>query len=166
MIYIDTENKKQYLESLNDSEWFNEICELFTEKNNVQLLDFMKLFGKTDDSILRERRGSKFLVPFDKRFAAVCVNPDLVDETINLPLEFASFRGIEFCLKKSLVLDKFKTYQIVGDYRTESTKLSFENIPTGYTFTKITLSIDIEIYDFKHDEDYIFHNLQFYFKTN
>ena len=160
---MDFEKKKQHLETLNDSEWFNEVCELFSKENNIQVLDFMKIFGNTNDLIEKDKRGSKFLIPFDKRFKNISINPDIENENINSVLESCSFVGSEFCLKKSLILDKFKTYQTIEDYQTESTNLLFENIPSEYNFKQVIVGINIEIYDFNHEKDYVFHYVKFRF---
>ena len=82
------------LEFLSDIDWFDTMCEILSNDKCPTTHQLTQSIGIEDSRFRTENRGSKFLIPFDKRFKTVCINPDLSDDEIDKPIDYLSFGGI------------------------------------------------------------------------
>ncbi len=92
------------LESLSDIDWFDKMCSILTKHKCPTTNQLTQIIGIEDSRFSKEKRGSKFLVPFDSRFKTACINPDISDDDVDKPLDYLSFGGTDFNLKMSDII--------------------------------------------------------------
>jgi hypothetical protein len=99
------------LEALNDIDWFDKMCNILSKDSCPTTKELSQNSGVEDLRFSKENRGSKFLVPFDKRFKTACINPDLSDNDVDKPPDYISFGGIDFNLKMIDIGQRFPDYK-------------------------------------------------------
>ncbi|HMG82876.1 MAG TPA: hypothetical protein VK559_07560 [Ferruginibacter sp.] len=93
---LSIENLRKDLESKSDIEWFDAICAILKKENLLTVNQMIALIGTDKPNLNNEVRGSRALVPFDKRFTWASINPVLTNEENDKPIDFLSFGGTEF----------------------------------------------------------------------
>ncbi len=151
------------LESKNNFEWFNSMCELLKKKEFPNVRQFIDIIGREDQEIKRENRGSKFLIPYDKRFNWACINPDLEDIGDSIPIEGLAFGGEHFEIKMPDLLHKFPEYKITGNTYDGGSQIFLFPIPVEYEFSAISLSTEKEPEEIENINELIFNSVSFKF---
>ncbi len=91
---LQSETLRNNLESKSDLEWFDAICELLKRRNHPKTHQLTELIGREKPNPSNEIRGSKFLIPYDKRFAFACINPNLFSNDTDKSIEFFAAGGV------------------------------------------------------------------------
>lgn len=149
---------------LSDLDWFNTFCALLARDKRPTLGSVCRLLGKPRQDPPRERRGSLFLEPFDKRFSHVSINPDVDLNKSELPLEHIGLAGPSFSLRLADVFQRFPQHRLKLNTYDGGYQVFFHPVPEHYEFTAMGV--------FTHDEDIvdprelIVNNVRFYFGDN
>ena len=130
------------LEALSDLAWFDTMCGLLTKERNPTTKKLTSLIGTEDIEISRGNRGSKFLVPFDKRFKTACINPDLSDDEADKPLEYLGVGGVNFTLKMADILKRFPDYKIKRNIYDGGSQLFFNPVDDKFEFSALSFDLD------------------------
>ncbi|HMG82877.1 MAG TPA: hypothetical protein VK559_07565 [Ferruginibacter sp.] len=141
---LSTENLRKDLESKSDIEWFDTICAILKKENLLTVNQVIALIGTDKPNPNNEVRGSRALVPFDKRFTWASINPVLTNEEDDKPIDFLSFGGPDFKLKMSDIVARFANYKMQSNIYDGSTQLFFYPIASEYEFSGIDLWTDKE----------------------
>ncbi len=132
------------LESLNDIDWFDKICRILAKDNCPTTNQMTQVIGIEDSRFSKKNRGSKFLVPFDRRFKTACINPDLSDDDVDKPLDYLSFGGVDFNLKMSDIMQRLPDYKTQQNIYDGGTKLFFYPIAKGFEFSALSTRVEEE----------------------
>jgi len=154
------------LESLSDIDWFDAMCKILERGKCPTTIQLTQALGIEDKRFNKENRGSKFLVPFDKRFKTACTNPDLSDSDADAPLEYLSVGGMDFTLKMSDVTKRFPFYKIQRNTYDGGTQIFFHPIEKTFEFSALSFRIDKEPEDIGDVNSLIFHQVAFQFGDN
>lgn len=154
------------LETLSDLEWFDAICTILRTENRPTTRQLIELIGIEDTSKDRNSRGSKFLIPFDRRFKTASVNPDLLPAEPDKPIEFISVGGSGFLLMITDVLTRFPNYRIQRNTFDGGTQLFFHPVPDMYEFSAISFHSDRELDELNDNSTLQFHGISFHFGKN
>lgn len=154
---------RQRLISNPDLEWFDGICNLLTKENHPTVSLLTNIIGVENQNIKKENRGSKFLIPFDKRFNWASINPDIDSDNADVNLEFLSFAGINFNLNIRDVTDRFGDYLVQSNVYDGGTQLFFHPIADKYTFTAISFDFEEEKENIKNTDGLLAHSVKFHF---
>jgi hypothetical protein len=95
------------LETKNDLEWFDTICDILKKDNRPTTNQLTDLIGYDKPNPNREVRGSRFLIPYDKRFTWACINPNLIKDATDSQIEYVAFGGELFALKMLDITKRF-----------------------------------------------------------
>jgi hypothetical protein len=151
------------LESKSDLEWFDAICNLLKRDKHPTTHNLTKLIGIEKPNPNNEIRGSKFLIPSDKRFSFACINPNLSKFDSDKPIEYFAAGGKEFCLKMSDLLLRFSKYKIQRNTYDGGTQIFFYPVPDEYEFSALSFDIDKEPEEIENIASLIFHYVTFKF---
>lgn len=154
------------LESLSDKDWFDRMCIILEKHQCPTTLQLTKVIGTEDLRFSKENRGSRFLVPFDKRFKTACINPDLSDNDVDKPLDYLSFGGADFNLKMIDVMNRFSDYKTQRNIYDGGTQIFFHPIPKQFEFSAISFRVEEEPEDISDINSLIFHHITFHFGAN
>lgn len=151
------------LKSLSDIDWFDRMCIILKHPQCPTTLQLTEVIGTEDLRFSKENRGSKFLVPFDKRFKTACINPDLSDDDVDKPLDYLSFGGLDFNLKMIDVINRFPDYQTQRNIYDGGTQIFFYPISKKYEFSAISFQVEKEPEEISDIDSLIFHQVTFHF---
>jgi hypothetical protein len=160
---MDNQFNSLEMEAKNDLEWFDSMCEILRKENHPTTLQLIKLFGNEKPNPRNEIRGSKFLIPFDTRFTSIAINPDLVENALDEPIQFLSFTGQFFTLKMTDILTRFHDYRSQANIYDGGTQIFFYPVASIYEFSAFDFWVRTEIDEIHSDLDLIFHNITFRF---
>lgn len=119
------------------------------------------LLGILKQDPSRERRGSLFLEPFDRRFSYISLNPDIDDRDSDLPLEHIGLTGPPFSLGLRDVFHRFPRHKLKLNTYDGGYQIFFHPVPRRYEFT--TLGASTDLVDIADPRDLIVNNVTFYF---
>jgi hypothetical protein len=92
----------------------------------------------------RERRGSLFLEPFEKRFSNIAINPDADLNASNLQLVDIGLWGPSFSLRISDLLDRFPHHRLKVNSYDDGYQIFFHPVPCHYEFSAVSVSTRLE----------------------
>jgi hypothetical protein len=142
---LSTENLRKDLESKSDLEWFDTICAILKKENLLTVNQIIAFIGTDKSNPNNQVRGSRALIPFDKRFTWASINPILSSEDNDKPIDYLSFGGNEFKLKMSDIVNRFESYKTQPNIYDGGTQIFFYPIPDEYEFSGIEFWIDKEL---------------------
>lgn len=151
------------LESKSDLEWFDTFCELLKRDNHPTSRQLTQLIGNEKPNPNNEIRGSKFLIPYDKRFAFACINPNLSPDDPDKPIEYFAVGGKDFSLKMADLLDRFTEYRKQSNTYDGGTQIFFYPVPNEYEFSAVSFYTDKEAEKIEDASSLIFHSVTFKF---
>jgi hypothetical protein len=163
MMSID--DTKVRLQSKSDLDWFDEMCYLLKRENVVTVALLTDIIGKEDTKYSKENRGSKFLIPFDKRFNIACINPD-IDSDKDVDIEYLSVGGKDFNLKIKEVKERFGEPHVLSNVYDGGTQLFFHPISESYKFTALSCDIIEEKENIINVDDIVVNSISFHFRQN
>jgi hypothetical protein len=146
---------------LSDLEWFTTFCGLLTRVKKPTLGYALQLLGTPKEDPPRERRGSLFLAPFDRRFAYVSVNPDVAGNPPDLPLEHVGVSGPQFSLRIADILRDFPEHRLKYNTWDGGNQIYFYPVPKEYEFTALDSHIDLD--DVPDPRELMVNNISFHF---
>ncbi|WP_158995936.1 hypothetical protein [Mucilaginibacter sp. L196] len=164
MIDVITIQQKLLLSS--DLEWFDYMCDLLKKENGLTVSFLERIIGIENPQYPIENRGSKFLIPFDKRFKSSAINPDIDINKKDAKIEYISFGGPSFNLMIEDVKRRFDNLLITSNVYDGGTQLFFYPIPSCYEFSAISFDLREEIKDIKNVNDTTVHSVEFQFGKN
>ena len=138
------------------------MCELLTKEKKPSTHSLIELIG-LEAQIPKEKRGSRFLQPFDKRFKLASINPDSDED---LPIDFLSFGGQAFQLRIFDISERFPTYQFQRNIYDGGTQIFFYPVPERFEFTGISCYTRRELEDIQSSDDLIVNEVSFLFGDN
>ncbi len=149
-----------------DLELFDAMCDVLRAERCPMAKELSQLIGSEKPNTKNEIRGSIFLIPFDKRFKIVAINPDLSDSEDDLPIEYISFIGDEFIIKMSDLLTRFKEYRTQQNTYDGGTQIFFYPIPKHFGFSAIDLWTQTDEVEIEHIHKLTFNRVTFMFGDN
>jgi hypothetical protein len=150
----------------NDMEWFDWMCDILKKINHPTVRQLTELIGADRPNPGNEIRGSKFLVPFDKRFTWACINPDLSGIAQDRPVDFLAFGGENFNLKMVDIVNRFPNYRVQRNIYDGGSQIFFYPIGDGYEFSALDFWIKSEPEEIKNINGLMFHGVAFNFGDN
>jgi hypothetical protein len=150
---------------MKDLDWFDSICELLTRDKSPSVHKWEEIIGTEKPNPNNEIRGSKFLIPFDKRFEGSAINPAIKHSETDKPLEHLSFWGQKFNLKIEDVAQRFPNYRTQTNIYDGGTQIFFYPVPSKYAFTALSFHTPKEIEEIKKPLDVIVNSLTFMFRN-
>lgn len=160
---LPTENLRKDLESKSDLEWFDKICAILKKENLLTVKQIIALIGTDKPNPNNEVRGSRTLIPLDKRFTWASVNPILSSQDNDKPIDYLSFGGSEFKLKMSDIADRFVNYKVQRNTYDGGTQIFFYPVGDEYEFSGIDLYTDKEPEEITAINDLVFTSVTFNF---
>lgn len=160
---IDFYKYRHDLESKNDLEWFDSICEFLKASNNPTTRQLEQIIGNEKPNPNNQIRGSKFLIPFDKRFVWACINPSLTANEKDLPIEYFAIGGKDFELSMSDLLKRFPVYRKKINIYDGGTQIFFHPISELFDFGAISFDIREEPEEIEDVTALVFHSVTFKF---
>ncbi|HEY5464024.1 MAG TPA: hypothetical protein VIJ95_12260 [Hanamia sp.] len=154
------------LESLTDIDWFDNMCRILTKDKCPSTIQLAEVIGIEDSRFSKEKRGSKFLVPFDRRFKTACINPDLLYNDADKPIDYLSFGGTDFNLKMIDIIQRFPDYKTQLNIYDGGTQIFFYPIPKQFEFSALSFDTDKEPEDIGDINSLAFHHVTFQFGDN
>jgi hypothetical protein len=158
------ENLRKDVESKSDIEWFDIICTILKKENQITVNQITALIGTDKPNPANEVRGSRSLVPFDKRFNWASINPDLSNQENDRPIDYLSFSGSEFQLKMPDIVDRFADYKMQPNIYDGGTRIFFYPVDNEYEFSAIDFWISKELEEITNsNDDLLFNSVTFKF---
>jgi hypothetical protein len=154
------------LESKSDLEWFTAICDFLKRDKHPLTHQLTKLIGSEKPNPKDQIRGSKFLIPYDKRFVFACINPNLSQNDTDEPIDYFAVGGKDFSLKMSDLLIRFAEYRIQRNTYDGGTQIFFYPVPNEYEFSALSFDIDKEPEEIEKITSVVFHGVTFKFGDN
>ena len=154
------------LEKLSDLEWFDKMCNILEKNNCPTTHELTQAIGVEDSRFSKENRGSKFLVPFDKRFKIACINPDITKNDVDRPVDYLSFGGTDFNLKMTDLLQRFPNYRTQSNFYDRGTQIFFYPLQKQFEFAALSFSIDTELENIEDINLITFNHVTFLFGDN
>ena len=151
------------LEKKDDLAWFDCFCDLMKRDKFPSTHQLGQLIGIEKPNLAKEIRGSKFLIPFDKRFVWACINPDLLPTDTDKPIDYFAIAGKDFSLKMSDILNRFPTYKTKRNTYDGGTQIFFYPLPNDFEFSGISFDIREEPEDIPDIKSLIFNSVTFKF---
>ena len=151
------------LEAKNDLEWFDVMCDILTKVNQPTTNQLTDIIGFDKPNPKGEVRGSRFLVPYDRRFTWACINPSLIEEATDKPIEYLAFGGELFALKMADITKRFQVYRTQSNIYDGGTQIFFYPVPNEYEFTALDFWIREESEEIDNINELIFHSVTFKF---
>jgi hypothetical protein len=149
------------LNAQNDLEWFHSICKILERDSSPTTKKLLKILGLEKPNPEGTVRGSKFLIPFDKRFDSISIKPDISLFDSDKPIDFLSFYGKKFALKSIDVVREFPDYSVQINTYDGGSQVFFYPIPTRFEFT--ALSFDVVDENVKINPQLYFNYIKFHF---
>jgi hypothetical protein len=147
----------------NDLDWFDGMCEILKKENRPTVALLTNIIGTENKDIARHQRGSRFLIPFDKRFKTSCINPDIDIPEEDVKLEYLSFGGEKFGLKITDIRARFNNYLIRPNLYDGGTQIFFYPVSELYEFSAISLWVAEEQENIRNIDSLIVHSVSFDF---
>jgi hypothetical protein len=154
------------LESLSDLDWFDKMCSILEKSICPTTQELAQAIGTEDSGLSKENRGSKFLIPFDKRFKTACINPDITNGDVDRPIDYLSFGGTDFNLKMVDILQRFPNYKTQSNIYDGGTQIFFYPLPKQFEFAALSFHIDSELENIGDINSLNFQHLAFHFGDN
>ncbi len=154
---------KSDLESLNDLDWFDKMCSILAKSICPTTHELTQAIGTEDSRFSSENRGSKFLIPFDKRFKTACINPDIAHNDVDRPIDYLSFGGTDFNLKMVDILQRFPNYKKQTNIYDGGIQIFFYPTPRQFEFAALSIHVDRELEEIGDINSFNFHNVAFHF---
>ena len=151
---------------MTDLDWFDNVCELLTKEKTPTVHKLTNMIGAEEPNPQNNIRGSKFLIPLDKRFDGSAINPIINDSDKDRQLDNLSFWGKNFNLKLSDVAKRFPHYLTQRNTYDGGTQIFFNPTPDKYEFTAISFSTEKEIEEIKNILEITVHSVTFKFGNN
>jgi hypothetical protein len=151
------------LESKSDLEWFDTICAILRKENKITVNQITALIGTDKPNPINEVRGSRSLVPFDKRFNWASINPDLSNQENDRPIDYLSLGGSEFKLRMPDIADRFADYKMQSNIYDGGTQIFFYPVASEYEFSAIDFWTGKELEEITNSNDLLFNSLTFKF---
>lgn len=154
------------LESLNHIDWFDRMCSFLLKGSCPSTNQLTQIIGVQDPRFSKENRGSKFLVPFDKRFKIACINPDISEVEIDKPVDYLSFGGEDFSLSMADVIQRFQDYKLHRNIYDGGTQIFFYPIEKRFEFSALSFRVENELEDICNVNSITVHHVTFHFGDN
>jgi hypothetical protein len=158
-----TEDLRKDLESKSDIEWFDAICAILKKENQLTVNQIIPLIGTDKPNPNNEVRGSRALIPFDKRFTWASINPILSNQENDKPINYLSFGGNDFKLRMSDIANRFANYKIQQNIYDGGTQIFFYPVASEYEFSGIDFYTDKELATITDINNLIFNSVTFNF---
>ena len=129
------------------------------------MLKATEYYYETASLVEQGNRGSKFLIPFDKRFKTACINPDIANCDDDRALDYLSFGGTDFNLKMVDVLQRFPNYKTQSNIYDGGTQIFFYPTPRQYKFAALSFYINRELEEIGDINSLKLHEVAFHFGT-
>ena len=153
-------------ESLADIDWFDRMCSILVKDRCPTTNQLINVIGVEDSRFSKTNRGSKFLVPFDKRFKTACINPDISNNDVDKPVEYLSFGGIDLNLKMADIVKRFPDYKTQRNIYDGGTQIFFYPIAKRFEFSALSFRVEEEPEDIGDLNSLAFHHVGFHFGDN
>lgn len=151
------------LASKDNLAWFDTLCDILRKRKAPSVHQLERLIGIEKSNPNNEIRGSKFLVPFDKRFTWACINPALTSSQGDRPIDYFAIGGKNFQLKMSDIIDRFPLYRTNRNIYDGGTQILFYPIADEFEFSGISFDRPEEPEDIAAIKSLVFHNVTFWF---
>ena len=151
------------LETKSDLEWFDAICDFLKGDKHPTTHQLTELIGSEKPNPSNEIRGSKFLIPYDKRFVFAYINPNLSKNDTDKPIEYFAASGKAFSLKMSDLLLRFPEHKTQRNTYDGGTQIFFYPVPDEYEFSALSFDIDKEPEEIENIVSLIFDGVTFEF---
>lgn len=151
------------LESKSDLEWFDSVCELLKRDTHPTTHQLTQIIGSEKPNPNNEIRGSKFLLPYDKRFVFACINPNISQNDTDKPIEYFAAGGKDFSLNMSDLSVRFPEFRTQRNIYDGGTQIFFYPIPDEYEFSAVSFYIDKEPEEIDSIASLVFHCVAFQF---
>jgi hypothetical protein len=156
-------NLRNDLETKDNLEWFDAITDILKKDKHPTTYQIMQFVGTDKPNPANEVRGSRFLIPYDKRFKWACINPDVKNNEIDKPLDNLSFGGEMFSLKMTDIIKRFPVYRTQRNIYDGGTQIFFYPVPSEYEFSALDFWIRQEPEEIENINELIFHSVTFKF---
>jgi hypothetical protein len=157
------ETLRSDLEKKDDLAWFDNFCDLLKRDKFPSTHQLGQLIGVEKPNPDKEIRGSKFLIPFDKRFVWACINPDLLTTDTDKPIDYFAIAGKDFSLKMSDILDRFPDYKTKRNIYDGGSQIFFYPLSNEFEFSGLSFDITEEPEDIIDIKSLVFHSVTFKF---
>ena len=151
------------LEKKDNLAWFDSICDILKRYNLPSTHQLEQFIGIEKPNPDKQIRGSKFLIPFDKRFVWACINPDLLPTDTDKPIDYFAIAGKDFSLKMSDILDRFPDYKTKRNTYDGGTQIFFYPLSNEFEFSGFSFDIQEEPEDIEDIKSLMFHSVTFKF---
>ena len=129
------------LEKEDDLAWFDSFCDFLKRDKLPSTHQLEQFIGIEKPNPDKQIRGSKFLIPFDKRFVWACINPDLLPTDTDKPIDYFAIAGKDFSLKMSDILDRFPDYKTKRNIYDGGSQIFFYPLSNEFEFSGISFDI-------------------------
>jgi hypothetical protein len=151
------------LEKKDDLAWFDSFCDLLKRDKLTSTHQLAQFIGNEKPNPNKEIRGSKFLIPFDKRFVWACINPDLSPTDTDKPIDYFAIGGKDFSLKMSDILDRFPNYITKRNTYDGGAQIFLYPLSNEFEFSGISFDIREDPEDIADIKSLIYHSVTFKF---
>jgi hypothetical protein len=151
------------LENKSDLEWFDAICDFLKRDKHPTTHQLTQLIGSEKPNPNKEIRGSKFLIPYDKRFVFACINPNISQNDTDKPIEYFATGGKDFSLNMSDLLLRFPKFRTQRNTYDGGTQIFFYPVPDKYEFSALSFEIDKEPEEIENMATLMYHSVTFKF---
>jgi hypothetical protein len=158
-----SETLRNDLEKKDDLAWFDSFCDLLKRDKHPSTHQLEQFIGIEKPNPDNQIRGSKFLIPFDKRFVWACINPDIPATDNDKPIDYFAIAGTDFSLKMSDILDRFPDYKTKRNTYDGGTQIFIYPLPNEFEFSGLSFDIREEPEDVEDIKSLIFHSVTFKF---
>ena len=134
-------NENTEINKESSRKWLESICALLKDKNSNSTKSISDLFGFENKTIERDKRGSKFLIPFNKNLKYIAVNPDLTEFEEDKPLTYLSFSGENLKLNIKDLIEYFPNIEIVQNDYDGGIQLFFNPVNDQYDFKAVSCEL-------------------------
>ena len=133
-----SESLRLELETKDDLTWFDILCDILRRSKFPSTHQLEELIGVEKPNPNNEIRGSKFLVPFDKRFIWACINPALTNSQTDRPIDYFAIGGKDFHLKMSDIIDRFPHYRTKRNIYDGGSQIFFYPVADEFEFSGLS----------------------------
>jgi hypothetical protein len=120
--------------SRNFIDWLDEMCNLLEKTNNPTTRKLERIIGAIDQTVSRDRRGSKFLIPYDNQFSFASINPDLKDDEEDRSLEHFAITSKDSILLMSDLTKRFPEFRVTRNVYDGGSQILFYPIDPKFEF--------------------------------
>ena len=154
---------KSNINNIDDLTWFDRLRDFLKRDKHPLTRQLEEIIGIEKPNPDKQIRGSKFLIPFDKRFVCACINPDLLHTDTDKPIDYFAIFGEDFSLKMSDIIARFPNYRTKRNTYDGGTQIFFYPLSNEFEFSGISFDIPQELEDIADIKSLTFHSVKFNF---